>query len=246
MNFSPFYKLLSKFLLDMSLAMYAAPFDNDLNQDSNNDDNVINRKRQTHNKTQKKFPKEGFDQQKVNSVLENIHKNSKIDDDEETNLGNFNPPPPPESIGAIKKMTTENMQNMMSSELYNTLGKAPTPSNSEINKSMNLDLNNYNVNYGDNKLIDDYYSKMLPNTSNNRISVNPQNKQYYQQYRELQGNDSSQDILMKKLNYMISLLEEQQDEKTNNVTEEVVLYSFLGIFIIFVVDSFARAGKYVR
>jgi hypothetical protein len=45
---------------------------------------------------------------------------------------------------------------------------------------------------------------------------------------------------------MISLLEDQQDEKTNNVTEEVVLYSFLGIFIIFVVDSFARAGKYVR
>ena len=87
---------------------------------------------------------------------------------------------------------------------------------------------------------------MLPNMSNNRIAINPQNKQYYQQYRELQSNDPSQDILMKKLNYMISLLEEQQDEKTNNVTEEVVLYSFLGIFIIFVVDSFARAGKYVR
>jgi high-affinity K+ transport system ATPase subunit B len=45
---------------------------------------------------------------------------------------------------------------------------------------------------------------------------------------------------------MISLLEDQQDEKTNNVAEEVVLYSFLGIFIIFVVDSFARVGKYVR
>ena len=45
---------------------------------------------------------------------------------------------------------------------------------------------------------------------------------------------------------MINLLEEQQDERTNNVTEEVVLYSFLGIFIIFVVDSFARVGKYVR
>ena len=45
---------------------------------------------------------------------------------------------------------------------------------------------------------------------------------------------------------MISLLEDQQDEKTNNVTEEVILYSFLGIFIIFVVDSFAKVGKYVR
>ena len=45
---------------------------------------------------------------------------------------------------------------------------------------------------------------------------------------------------------MINLLEERQDERTNNVTEEVVLYSFLGIFIIFIVDSFARVGKYVR
>jgi hypothetical protein len=45
---------------------------------------------------------------------------------------------------------------------------------------------------------------------------------------------------------MINLLEQQQDERTNNVTEEVVLYSFLGIFIIFIVDSFARVGKYVR
>jgi hypothetical protein len=53
-------------------------------------------------------------------------------------------------------------------------------------------------------------------------------------------------LLLDKLNYMINLLEEQQDEKTNNVTEEVVLYSFLGIFIIFIVDSFARVGKYVR
>jgi hypothetical protein len=51
---------------------------------------------------------------------------------------------------------------------------------------------------------------------------------------------------MQKLNYMINLLEQQQDERTNNVTEEVVLYSFLGIFIIFIVDSFARVGKYVR
>ena len=45
---------------------------------------------------------------------------------------------------------------------------------------------------------------------------------------------------------MIHLLEESKDEKTNNVIEEVVLYSFLGIFIIFLVDSFTKVGKYVR
>ena len=62
-----------------------------------------------------------------------------------------------------------------------------------------------------------------------------------------QNNEApSQDILLQKLNYMISLLEEQQDEKTGNVTEEVILYSFLGIFIIFIADTFVRAGKYTR
>lgn len=61
--------------------------------------------------------------------------------------------------------------------------------------------------------------------------------------RHLHGDKEE---LMRKLNYMIALLEAGQDERTGHVTEEVLLYSFLGIFIIFVVDSFARAGKYVR
>jgi high-affinity K+ transport system ATPase subunit B len=54
------------------------------------------------------------------------------------------------------------------------------------------------------------------------------------------------DKIMEKINYMIHLLEEQQNEKTNNITEEFILYTFLGVFIIFVVDSFSRSGKYSR
>jgi F0F1-type ATP synthase assembly protein I len=45
---------------------------------------------------------------------------------------------------------------------------------------------------------------------------------------------------------MIHLLEQQQNEKTSNITEEFILYTFLGVFIIYVVDSFSRTGKYVR
>ena len=75
-------------------------------------------------------------------------------------------------------------------------------------------------------------------------------KQYVPYYSQLQGSPeevhTNKDALMTKLNYMIHLLEEQQDEKTDNVTEELVLYLFLGVFVIFVVDSFARAGKYTR
>jgi len=76
--------------------------------------------------------------------------------------------------------------------------------------------------------------------------------QYLPYYNSLQqgntqmGAVSDPNELMKKLNYMIHLLEEQQDEKTENVTEELILYLFLGVFVIFVVDSFARAGKYTR
>mgnify|MGYP006924369115 CR=1 len=57
---------------------------------------------------------------------------------------------------------------------------------------------------------------------------------------------SSQSELLTKLNYMIHMLEEQQEHKTNSVVEELILYCFLGVFIIFMIDSFAKVGKYTR
>ena len=52
--------------------------------------------------------------------------------------------------------------------------------------------------------------------------------------------------LMTKLNYLIHLLEDQKEERVGSITEELVLYCFLGVFIIFVLDSFVKVGKYVR
>ena len=61
------------------------------------------------------------------------------------------------------------------------------------------------------------------------------------------GNQTTIDnTLLEKINYMIHMLEQQQNEKTSNITEEFILYTFLGVFIIFVVDSFSRTGKYIR
>ena len=225
----------------MSLAMFAAPFNDNSNSDliSNDSDTLINQKKQIHNKTQKKYPKENFDTEKVNSVLEKIH-SSKDDDDEKGQLSDFNPPPKTQSAGVNKTIATEEMMNMTNQNdlMFRTLGRAPQPTYEGDN---NLDLNDYS-NYGDNKTSEEYYKRVLPGYSTSR---NPSNKPYYNVNYNMQNN-SSDDVLLQKLNYMISLLEDQQDEKTNNVTEEVVLYSFLGIFIIFVVDSFARVGKYVR
>ena len=77
--------------------------------------------------------------------------------------------------------------------------------------------------------------------------------QYYQQYvpysqqqQQINASPGSKDDLMQKMNHIIQMLEDQQDEKTGSVTEELILYCFLGVFVIFVVDSFVRAGKYVR
>ena len=57
---------------------------------------------------------------------------------------------------------------------------------------------------------------------------------------------TNKDDLINKLDKILVLLEENRDEKTGHVTEELILYSFIGVFMIFIVDSFARAGKYVR
>lgn len=52
--------------------------------------------------------------------------------------------------------------------------------------------------------------------------------------------------MVEKMNYMIHLLEDQKDSRTESVNEELILYLFLGIFVIFVTDSFTRVGKYTR
>ena len=87
-----------------------------------------------------------------------------------------------------------------------------------------------NINVSEEK-IKQYYNNYIP---------------YYEETTNVPNIHGSKDDLMKKLNYMIHLLEENKDEKTNTVTEELILYMFLGVFVIFVVDSFAKAGKYTR
>ena len=225
----------------MSLAIYAAPFDND--NTSNNDNTTytnVEKKRQQHNRTQKRNPPSD----KVNSMLEKIHSNLYNEDN--NLLGNypsahentepilFNPPPKPESMSGYKIASKEPNKEHMT-----TLGNQPQPNYEKDN----LELNNIQANYGDSRSANEYYKKMIPNYKDNTgIGIGHINRSSTAATYENVAND----VLLQKLNYMIHLLEEQQDEKTNNVTEEVILYSFLGIFIIFVCDSFARVGKYVR
>jgi hypothetical protein len=229
----------------MSLAMFAAPFDDNsetLLNDSKN--NIIDKKKQAHNKTQKKYPKENFDTNRVKTVLDKIHNN--LDDDSEDD-DKFNPPPNAESSGVQRTIPQkqESMIDMTSNNelMFRTLGRNPQPN---YQGGDDLDLNDYK-NYGDDKTNEEYYKRIIPgyNSKYNQVK-DPTNKSYYNTANYNIPESSSSDVLIQKLNYMITLLEQQQDEKTSNVTEEVSLYSFLGIFIIFIADSFVRAGKYVR
>ena len=223
------------------LAMSAETINNDVEQYQY--ENSINKKRQTHSKTQKyRQASNDFDPQKVNSVLQSIHNNINDDDD----LGNYNPkgsavtakhsdnfkpmnpfefPAKPISMGGERKQ--ENMSTMEDNLV-------PQPSDNE-----NLKLQELQSAYLNDAQVRDYYRRLVP-TYNKTDTSNAKN--YYSSPATTDGNQ----VLIEKLNYMINLLEEQQDYKTGSVMEEVVLYSFLGVFIIFVVDSFTKVGKYTR
>jgi len=59
------------------------------------------------------------------------------------------------------------------------------------------------------------------------------------------GGAAHMDRTLEKLNYLIHLLEQQQKEKTSGMLEDFLLYCLFGIFVIFIVDAFARYGKNV-
>jgi hypothetical protein len=256
----------------MSLAIYAAPFNNDTNMDliNNENDTPINRKKNSNNKTQRNVPKQNYSE-KVNSVLQTMQAIQNLPD-EQNDLGDFNPPPPPTSVGVLQTQMRENQKPKV------------FPPNTNIDYVSNSDLYllekdavmpNQKTNYqipqqalfsgspGQQQQIQQqqiqqqqqaYYKKLIPNY-NAMYNSSPYNMPYYHDNNSNNNNSNSNNnpvytdentILLNKLNYMINLLEQNQDEKTQNVTEEIILYCFLGIFLIFIVDSFARVGKYTR
>ena len=226
----------------MSLAMYAAPFDNDINVVTKEND-PISRKRAL-NKTQKRMPsaspKENNYSERVNSVLQSIH-NLPAEDEP---LADFNPPPPPESSGVEQTRLKENSQpsNGLMSMF---VGQPSQGSNPQYLNDMETG-SRYNSGELGSGTVSGEFQRFMPNYSEMYGKSSSNMPNYGSSPMSTMMSSDKNDILMEKLNYMIKLLEEQQDERTGNVTEELILYSFLGIFIIFIVDSFARVGKYVR
>ena len=227
----------------MSLAMSAAPYDDNENNNSNS---AINNKRTTsHNRTQKRFPNQLIDTDKINNDLQSLHTNSSEGSDDSNGLADFNPPSPPISSG-VQRTTDAKPSPTLNTESMQTLGRTPAPA--EEYNDERLDLNNFSTNYGSKITNEDYYKRFVPNYPKQQAENERVNKQYYNQYPApaYGGAMPDNNVLVEKINYMIHLLEENKDERVGSVTEEVILYSFLGIFIIFMADSFSRIGKYKR
>lgn len=154
--------------------------------------------------------KRRFNNKIKNEKVENfLNSMEGLENSDESNLADFNPPPQPELTQQNQKdeavEENENEDNMVQQESYNNL------TNSAVTN--------------------EYYKQFIP---------------YFTQANNSPNLHGSKDLLLEKLNYMIHMLEEQKDVKNGNTTEELILYLFLGVFVIFVVDSFARAGKYTR
>lgn len=211
-----------------SLAMMAAPFDDD-------DDNKtttaghIHRKRNAHNRTLRKTPND-FDDQKVRNVLSSIHNKSASDDEADIYLPRAQHKPMEKDD---RRDDSHRHDNTHMREGMDTLQPDGVP---QPNGEQDMELRELKKNFMDETQTHDYYKKIAP-----RYQGTSASEPVSQHPTGIHDN-----TVIDKLNFMIHLMEEQQDLRTSNVTEEVILYSFLGVFIIFIVDGFARVGKYTR
>lgn len=203
----------------MSLALYAAEF----NEDPDNE-KIIEKKRHSFkrrigmtNKMNKKPSR------KAAMTLSAIHSNLEDTTDGEKALANFNPIEPPESSGVEKTKERSTFRNNKQEEGFESMfeeGNEDTNENEE------------------NVYASQYYNQYIPPP---HLNFQPQNEENNSLKTKIGDKD-----LDEKLNYLIELIEQQKGEKTDNITEEILLYGLVGVFVIYVVDSFVTIGKYKR
>lgn len=126
------------------------------------------------------------------------------------------------------------IHNEMKEENENTLADFYSKEmEQDLKQKINESKSKQDLYYGEN-IIKDY----LISENNNKMNEVPEGTFKFKR--------QNQDELLNKLNYIINMFEEQREIKTNQKNEEVVLYCFLGIFVIYVLDSFVYIGKYKR
>lgn len=215
----------------------AAPFNSDEEENKNiTEENnkrlpsSLNRTIKNRNNNENNDTKNRERNRRIQKLLNDNIMNNNLTNNESDDLEDFNPPSYP-VIQESKKIVKENFtfDNMKSELLHNdqeekqrqNQGQNDNPINKE--NFQQLPANN----------LQQYYEKYNAYLN----SENNYNKQYM---------SVSNEELLKKIDNILFLLEDQRETRTNYVTEELILYVFLGIFVIYLVDSFVKVGKYIR
>lgn len=198
-------------------------------EETKNNNNTNDRRRNRNNKTLKKATSPSDLLKSLNNY-DNFEEGLESMDTNSDNLASFqqdfSPPQYPEqSKNEENNVTNKNNSNKQEKIITNLMNKQEQDNDYPI-------LTSDKYNRLEQERAKQYYSKYVPN--------------YYNAANYNEISSESRDKLLEKVNYMIHLLEEQKDEKVNSVTEEVVLYLFLGMFMIFTLDSFYKTAKYTR
>jgi hypothetical protein len=214
---------------------------NDNNSNSiNNSNDYSKNKNPNLRKTIKQKPT-APNESKLAALLKSMDESSDSENDDDSNLANYKgidtrasaPAPGPGSGPGMFPPLPELNYKGPSSTSTDASGSAqnsnslytpdiPTSSSSAVTSSTYKDMPSTYANQ--------YYKQFIPYLNEGTSDI--------------PGQPKSE--LLEKLNYIIDLLEDQQDYKTNSIFEDLILYAFLGIFVIFIVDSFSKSGKYVR
>jgi hypothetical protein len=176
----------------------------------------------------------------LGNLMSKIHENNEEDDNCNTNY----------QSNIIDESISTSFTDSLNEQLAKIQKMREAGNNIPQNNFFNNELQNSNTSNIDtmkNNTATLENSDVLSGSKNDLSSYSDSYKLNYNSLSQnIDTNNYDNNKLLSKLDYIVHLLEEQHNEKTNYITEELILYLFLGIFILFVLDSFARASKYVR
>lgn len=186
-----------------------------------------------------------------NTNVQNIMKTMTdfdFSDSDGTGLADFRPPPLPQIARPV--ISTGSTKEGMSNNV-----RVTDPGSAEYrasNESSSYDSNNFSGKVEESKSLGMYTNyksahdaKRSPDPMFLQNAFGTGSGERMTKYAMTNSSGSS-DKLMEKLNHLVYMLEEQKNERTNNVMQEVILFAYIGIFTIFVCDTFVRIGKTLR
>jgi len=160
--------------------------------------------------------------------------------------------------GMDQKIKNKLSRDMLQNSLQNNTGPSSKHGNYNAIQGVEIKPDDFSNKYSD-KMISDIH-KNLKEDNDTELSnfyksemnnvVLPEIKT--NQYMLMDDNNvekykaGTNDELLSKLDRMMEMFEEQKEIKTTQKNEEIVLYSFLGVFTIYILDTFVSIGKYTR